>query len=288
MISLFAYGQANDFRAVRAGVHFDRPIRDWDGFGFNYVETAHTYDMQQFAQEYGGFSLLDDREKQEIIGLVFGEDGLKVGLVKMFLGANHQAKLHGPYDHRSTTANMRYFVKEGLKLTRQRGDDLQIITTLYGPPGFMTLQKVNRGRDLDPACRDQLALYMVDWVRFLKQQEKLPVKYLSLHNEGEDWHRWNQQGLTVKASHDYNLYWPPEQVSAFLKLLPRVLAEQGLADVKVTNGEPSNWYRFSAWGYAAGSGTRPGSARPAWPHYVARILSWCVWPLVWGTQQLGR
>ncbi|TWU32832.1 glycoside hydrolase [Novipirellula artificiosorum] len=246
------FAQAKDFSAVRAGVFFDNPLRTWDGFGFNYVETAHSYDMSKFNQEYGGFSLLDEQEKQEIVQLVFGEEGLKVGLVKMFLGANHQQEPGGSYDHESTTRNMRYFVKEGLKLTRQRGDDLQIITTLYGPPGFMTLQKANRGRDLDPKFKKELALYMIDWVKFLREEEQLPVKYLSLHNEGEDWHRWNHEGLTERRNHDYNLYWPVEQINEFLKFMPALLKEHGLDDVGMTPGEPSNWYRFAAWGLAHG------------------------------------
>ncbi|RPI44345.1 MAG: hypothetical protein EHM46_02980, partial [Bacteroidetes bacterium] len=242
--------QALDFTAVSAEVDFSRTLREWDGFGFNYVETAHTSDMEEFNQEYGGFSLLDEQEKQEIIQLVFGEDGLKVGLVKMFLGSLHQAEPGGPYDHRHTTGNMRYFVREGLKLTRAGGRDLQIITTLYGPPGFMTLQKVHRGRDLDPAYRDAMADYMVDWIRFLREEEKFPVKFLSLHNEGEDWKRWNQEGYTVDKGHDYNLYWPPAQVVDYLKLMPGKLEEAGLGDVGITPGECTNWYRFGTWGYA--------------------------------------
>ena len=73
-----------NFTAIRAEVHFDEKIRPWDGFGFNYVETAQTMDYETDQQEYGGFSLLDKKDKQEIIELIFGEDGLKVGLVKMF------------------------------------------------------------------------------------------------------------------------------------------------------------------------------------------------------------
>ena len=243
------HSQALDFTAVRAEVDFSRTLRQWDGFGFNYVETAHTSDMDEFNQEYGGFSLLDEKEKQEIVRMVFGEDGLKVGLVKMFLGALHQAEPGGPCDHRYTTGNMRYFVREGLKLTRAGGRDLQIITTLYGPPGFMTLQKVHRGRDLDPAYREAMADYMVDWVRFLREEERFPVKYLSLHNEGEDWRRWNQEGYTVDSGHDYNLFWPPEQVADYLKLMPRKLEAAGLGDVGITPGEMTNWYRFGTWGY---------------------------------------
>ena len=90
-LALAGYSQALDFTAIRATVNFSHTLQDWDGFGFNYVETAHTFDMQEFNQEYGGFSLLDEKEKQEIIEMVFGEEGLKVGLVKMFLGSNHQS-----------------------------------------------------------------------------------------------------------------------------------------------------------------------------------------------------
>ncbi len=112
------FSQALDFTAIRAEVDFSRTLQEWDGFGFNYVETAHTSDMKEFNQEYGGFSLLDEKEKREIIDLVFGEEGLKVGLIKMFLGSLHQTEAGGPFDHQYTTENMRYFVSEGLKTTR--------------------------------------------------------------------------------------------------------------------------------------------------------------------------
>lgn len=264
------YAQANDFTAIRAGVFFDEPLRDWDGFGFNYVQSAHFIDYElsetdrksrkwwaenhpgkkDFVQEYGGFSLLDEKEKQEIVELVFGDDGLKPGIVKMFLDAKHQTEPGGQFNHETTTNQMRHFVKEGLKLTRNRGNDFQIITTLYGPPAYITKQKLERGRDLDPEMKDELAMYMIDWVKFLKEKEGLPVKYLSLHNEGEDWSRWEQDGSTSWYGHDYNLYWPPEQINEFLKLMPDKLKKYGLYDVGITNGELSNWYRFSHWGYA--------------------------------------
>jgi len=255
LLSLFliafisGYSQALNFTAVEAKVDFSRTLQDWDGFGFNYVETAHTSDMNVFNQEYGGFSLLNEAQKMEIIDMVFGEDGLKVGLVKMFLGSLHQTEAGGPFDHRYTTENMRYFVREGLKLTREDGRDLEIITTLYGPPGYTTKQKVHRGRDLDPAYKEAVADYMVDWVKFLREEEQFPVKYLSLHNEGEDWRRWNQEGYTTWKGDDYNMFWPPEQVMEFVKMMPGKLDAAGIGDVGITPGEPSNWYRFGTWGY---------------------------------------
>ncbi|MGQ9505730.1 MAG: hypothetical protein ACUVQG_13150 [Thermogutta sp.] len=244
------WGQEMDFRAVRVDVDFSRKLQTWDGFGFNYVETCQTRDYAQDPQDYGGLSILDEASKQQIIEMIFGKDGLKVALVKMFLDPFHQDRANGPYDHHSSTQNMRWFVQQGLRTTRGWGGDLTIITTLYGPPAYMTKQKVLRGRDLDPAYKKDLARYLVDWVKFLRVEEGLPVKYVSLHNEGEDWFRWNQAGLTDYQGHDYNLFWPPEQVAEFIKLVSQELKAAGLPDVGVTPGETSNWYRFDHWGYA--------------------------------------
>lgn len=195
--------------------------------------------------------------------MIFGPDGLKPGLVKMFLDPFHQQQ-PGPgywydrdvidqatYDHTSSTQWMRYFVREGLSRTRARGDDLQIITTLYGPPAWMTKQRFVRGRDLDPALKYEVAKYLIAWTAYLRTAEGFPVRYVSLHNEGEDWRRWPLDGSTWDAlSHDYNMYWSPEQVADFIGFMREILDRQGLHDVGITPGETSNWYRFYEFGYA--------------------------------------
>lgn len=247
----------------RTQVDFARTLRPWDGFGVNYVEASQTRDYAANPQDYGGFSVLPESARQEVLDLTFGPDGLKPGLVKMFLDPFHQPP-PGPgyaldsddidlsaYDHATTTRWMRYYVREGLRRTRARGDDLEIVVTLYGPPAWMTRQGFVRGRDLDPRYRRECAKYMISWAKYLRDVEGLPVRYISLHNEGEDWMRWPADGSTAdRPSHDYNLYWPPEQVADFVALMPAMLAGQGMADVGITPGETSNWYRFSEWGYA--------------------------------------
>ncbi len=241
--------QPSEIKYIPAVIDFSAKISDWDGFGFNYVEAAQTRDYDQNPQDYGGFSLLDERQKKEIIDLVFGKDGLRVQIVKMFLDPWHQERPGGPYDHEKTVRQMKSFVGAGLKQTRQRGDDLGIITTLYGPPAWATCQKFIGGRDLDTAMADALCDYMIDWVKHLKEMD-YPVKYLSIHNEGEDFYRWDfKEGTQRMERFDYNLYWPPEQVNAFLKLLGPKLEAAGLPGVGVTNGEPSNWTRFYQWNY---------------------------------------
>ena len=184
---------------------------------------------------------LNDEQRQEIIDLIFGADGLKPGVVKMFLDSFHQHEpgddyqLNDPvidldaYDHEKPTKWMRYFVREGLKTTRARGGDLDIIVTLYGPPGWMTMQKIVRGRDIDPTLKIEVAKYLVSWAKYLREKEGFPVSYVSVHNEGEDWVRWPEDGTEGGLNHDYNMYWPPELVAEFMSLLPKVLQANGMA-----------------------------------------------------------
>ncbi len=252
LIAQSTYAQYPVFRGCPVTIDFSRKLRTWDGFGFNYVETAQTTDYDKYPTDYGGFSLMNEQSRAEIIDLVFGKNGLKVGIIKMFLDPFQQKEVGGVYDHESTTKNMRMFVCSGLEKNRLDGRNLTIITTLYGPPAYMTMQKILRGRDLDPANKIDLANYLINWTKFLKEKEQLPVKYISLHNEGEDWERWPWDGKegNIGKGHDYNLYWPTDQVIDFLKFTRLMLDKAGLKDVWVTNGEPTNWYRFSFWGYA--------------------------------------
>ncbi len=247
----------------KAEVDFSKKLRDWDGFGINYVELAQSMDYEKDPQEYGGLSIITEDDRQEILDMIFGEDGLKPGTVKMFFDPFQQKEENqndpdpaaldmSNYDHQTTTKWMRYFIEEGLKRTKRRGDNLEIITTLYGPPAWMTAQKLLRGRDLDPEYKVELAKYMIAWIKYLKEEEKFPVKYLSLHNEGEDWHRWPLNGSSgnIGTGHDYNMYWPPELVAEFLEFMREIMDMHDLSDVALTPGETSNWYRFVDWGYA--------------------------------------
>jgi len=252
LIFSFSYAQVDDFQSIRTEVHFDEILREWDGFGVNYVEEAQSRDYPNDRQEYGGFHLLDEESKQEIIEMIFGDDGLKPALVKMFLDPWHQSEPNGSYNHEWTTEHMRYFARNGLKVTEERGGGLQFITTLYGPPAYMTKQKVIRGRDFDYQYKNHFADYVINWVDFLRNEEGLPVNYFSLHNEGEDWQRWPQDGGDEEShyNHDYNLYWSPEQITDFLKFLPSKFKEAGLDDLGLTPGEPFSWDRFSDFGIA--------------------------------------
>ncbi len=263
---------------LRMQVQFDKPLRRWDGFGINYVEIAQTDDYERYPQDYGGLSTLAEEDRQAVLDAIFGEDGLQPTLVKMFFGPFMQAQPLGEttdakpngqqllvdldhYDHTTTTPWMRYFVQEGLRRTRERGEDLKIVTTMYAPPAFMTKQGFLRGRDLDPQYLWECAKYMAAWVKYLRDVESLPVTALSLHNEGEDHARWPEDAddPNFGPGHDYNLYWPPELLVEMLPIVRQVLDANGLSDVLVAPGETTNWYRFDQWGYAAAIADDPAA-----------------------------
>jgi O-glycosyl hydrolase len=231
---------------VSVKVDFSRTLQDWDGFGVNYVELAQSTDPVRDPQEYGGFSRLKEGQREEIIDLIFGADGLRPNIIKMFFDPFHQEAPGAEFDHESTTAWMRYFVHKGIAKTKERGGpEIEIITTMYGPPAWATKQKFLRGRDLDPSQYENLAKYMIDWVRYLVKEEKLPVKYLSLHNEGDSPNRWPADGShgNIGKGHDYNAFWRPWQVAHFLDFMPPMLRAAGL-DVGVTPGECTTWRHF--------------------------------------------
>ena len=230
---------------VQVEVDFSNKLRVWDGFGINYVETCQTSNYDVDPQEYGGFSIISHADRNKVIDMVFGEDGLKVGLMKMFIDPYHQDEPGGAFNHEKSTQYMRMFARDGYAKTKERGGSMQIITTLYGPPAWATLQKTFRARDYDPAQKENVAKYIVSWAKFLIEKEKLPLKYISIHNESEDWSRWNVEGLppNVDRGDDFNVFWTPQAVAEFLPLLKAELKKEGLNDVGVTPGETTYWYR---------------------------------------------
>jgi hypothetical protein len=77
-IHLAGFSQALDITAVLVSLDFSRTLQEWDGFGFNYVETAHSPDMKEFNQEYGGFSQDKIQEKYKDLGAQTVEEGMLV------------------------------------------------------------------------------------------------------------------------------------------------------------------------------------------------------------------
>jgi O-glycosyl hydrolase len=245
-------------------IHFNHSLRPWHGFGVNYVEAAQTRDYNLFPQDFSGFSMTTEQTREKVMHMIFGEDGLRPGLTKMFLDPFHEGNsksnndnddplsinLEG-YDHETTTKWMRYFNQEGLRLMKRWGGSFQTMVTLYGPAPWMTRQKYVLGRDLDPDESYELAEYMASWAKFLTEKAGIDVRYISFHNEGDAYYRWPRDGSNPGEDHrDYNMYWPPEQVVDFLKITRKVLDANGMQMIGLAPGETQTWYRFDQWGYA--------------------------------------
>ena len=243
-----------------ATVDFGNRIRDWDGFGVNYVEVRHTRDYDVWPQDYGGFSYLSDTQKMEMIDLVFGADGLQPNLAKMFLCAYHEQTPDNddPYDinmagfeHEKYTRHMRWFIREGLRRTRSLGGDLMILAGLYVGPGW-TIKQGDWGRDLNPEMKYELAEYMISWAKYLRETERFPVRYISLHNEEELPKGYRKDGYAVwhddhslDSRRDRAPWWPKEQIVDFLTFMPDMIRHHGLNDVGLTNGETNRWKWFA-------------------------------------------
>ena len=117
----------DEIKTIPAAVDFSATLQDWDGFGFNYVETGLTRDYAKTSEDHGGFSLLDATEKNEVIKAVFDREGLGIEIMKMFLDPWHQPTPDGPFDHEWSTRNMLAFVEGGIDLARQQGRDIEVI-----------------------------------------------------------------------------------------------------------------------------------------------------------------
>lgn len=79
------------------------------------------------------------------------------------------------------------------------------------------------------------------------------MRYISIHNEGESWLRWPQDGRIGGAlddGHDYNFFWDPTQVNSIMIKSDSILKSENLDYLEMTNGETTNWYRFTNWGFA--------------------------------------
>eukprot|EP01084_Bolivina_argentea_P269319 457682_1 len=247
-------------------INFNSPnnIRNWDGFGVNYVETTQTRNYTNWSQDYGGFSILTENDKQTIINLTFGVDGLRPGLVKMWVSPFHEGwtiddndnndpfKINmSGFDHETTTKNMLYCIKSGYNLTKSWGGSWSVLAGLHGPAPWQTWQKFLKGRDLDPTLKYEFGEYIVSWAKWLREYQGLPVDYISLHNEGECYDRWPANGTTPgPIEDDYNIWFPPQQVADFMQWMPMMLEKQNATYLGIGTGETSNWFRFQHYGYS--------------------------------------
>jgi len=96
----------------------------------------------------------------------------------------------------------------------------------------VTKEKIILAKDLNPALALECGEYLVSWAKFLTSQG-FSVKYISLHNEGE-----NPGRYPAKPSQDYDMWWPPNQIVEFLVFLRGMLDRDGLTNVGMIRFSP--------------------------------------------------
>jgi hypothetical protein len=134
---------SREYLTMRQGlVDFSRKLREWDGFGVNYVELAQSRTLRDYRadpQDYGGFSTLSEADRRAIIDMTL-VDGL-ARLVKMFLDPFHQSRVSvttGTKGHHKNAYDHWDYSLDALLCSRgsartARGDDLTMCH-LYSPP----------------------------------------------------------------------------------------------------------------------------------------------------------
>ncbi len=241
-------------------VNFDQHLQVWDGFGCNYVEMSHS--RAGAYEDYGSFSEMSDANKEKILDLTFGADGLQPSVIKMFLSSHLLQDPPQPgvidldkYRFNECMAQTIYFAKEGIRRSREQGITLRFMITMYGPPAWGNQQKIIRGKDLDPAMRDSLATFLAGCALYLREREGIPVEAISLHNEGEDPNRY-----PGRPGDDFNMYWKPDQIADMIARLRQQLDAAGLSAVATAPGETTLWSRFEpyAWAIASNPEARSG------------------------------
>ncbi len=237
---------------LRAHVDFSRKLRDWDGFGICFSDKA--------AVDPGEYFPLNESHKR-FLQEVFGPDGLRMGIAKMFIDPFRLNYCQQDSDEDRIVEVNEYHFQDlpsfhaqvahyALEVVRSWGGELKIILSGLCPPAWMTRQKELSGRDLDPVNRIPYSRYLVAWVRYLSVSEKLPIYCLSLHSRGEMWQLWDSYGIPKYSNTGMNLYWSPEMVVDFLKLIRRQLDHNGLEHIGLSPGDTKNWGNFYDWGYA--------------------------------------
>ena len=121
-------------------IRFDRPLGEWQGFGVNYVESAQTRDYSLYQQDYSVVSFASEESRQQVMEMIFGKDGLRPGLTKLFPDPFHEGLSKDENDNKDPM-RIRYFNREGLKMMNQWGGSFTSIATLYGPVRKHILRK---------------------------------------------------------------------------------------------------------------------------------------------------
>jgi len=154
---------------IEASIDFTQTLQDWDGFGVNYVEVAQTMDYENDPQEYCGFSLLTEEERQEILDMIFGEDG------------DYEVRHQYYYYKQLSRAG-----QKGMKVATvdiERESDVKLIAFASGssthPDAFLVLNKADSPRKINLSVSGSASEYRVFRTTGEEQYVVLPNEALN-------------------------------------------------------------------------------------------------------------
>lgn len=194
-----------------------------------------------WAQDVGGW----EGTREEIADLLFDpQKGIGLTIIRYNIGAGAGENIQdawrrtetfevapGEYDW-SRDANALWMIKAA----QARGVE-QIVAFANSPPARMTVSGLTTGEqdgksNLRPEMVDDFAQYLVDVVRYLREDEGLPVDWISPINEPQwDWNYENGQ----EGCH----YSPEEIVDVTRALLAAIERER--LNVRVSTPESGEW-----------------------------------------------
>lgn len=210
------------------------PVQTIEGFG-----AAGAW----WAQDVGGW---EDEQRTLVADLLFDPaKGAGLSIYRYNLGGGNGENIPDPWRRAETfeagpgvydwsrDANALWM----LRAARDRGVE-GVVAFVNSPPARMTVSGLTTGEkdgktNLAPEMYAEFARYLIDTVRHLRDEEGIPVRWISPVNEP-------QWAWSYKNGQEGSHYGPAEVLALARVLLP-ALAESGLEDVQLSLFESGEW-----------------------------------------------
>lgn len=201
-----------------------------------------------WAQDVGGW---ENDKRQRIVDLLFNpEKGIGLTIYRYNIGGGDGENIQDPWRRAETfeVATGQYDWSRDanavwlMKAARTAGAQ-QFVAFVNSPPERMTVSGLTTGEkdgksNLRPEMYAEFARYMVDVVRHLREDEDIPIGYISPFNEPQ----WNWSYKNGQEGCHYS----PDEVVAVTKALLQAIRESSL-DVKVSVFESGEWKKSEVY-----------------------------------------
>ena len=201
-----------------------------------------------WAQDVGGW---EDEKRNRVVTLLFDqEEGIGLSLYRYNIGGGIANNIQDPWRTAETfevSPGVYEWTRDAnamwvLKAVKAEGVE-HFVAFVNSPPARMTISGFTTGEkdgktNITPEMYDEFAQYMVDVVRHLRDEEEIPIGWISPVNEPQwDWnYTKGQEGA----------HYGPTEVLEVTRALLRAIAADGL-DVKVSVFESGEWKKSQVY-----------------------------------------